>query len=165
MKRYKRRGSTTGGSHIRVARSRFSRTDAVSPVIGVVLMVVVTVLLAAIFASFVFSLSDRVDSAAPTASFGTEYDAAGASYPAADGKLQFIHEDGETIAAGNLHIMETVDGNSDGTWAQISGRDASDSVGLGDEITVEVASDDTVFLVYDDGTVNTLLYTWEGPMA
>ena len=42
---------------------------AVSPVIGVILMVAITVILAAVIGTFVLGLGDRVSQSAPQASF------------------------------------------------------------------------------------------------
>ena len=53
--------------------------DAVSPVIGVILMVAITVLLAAVIASFVLGLGDRAQQTVPQASFSTDYDPTGNS--------------------------------------------------------------------------------------
>lgn len=46
--------------------------DAVSPVIGVILMVAITVILAAVIATFVLGLGDSLSSQAPQASFSCE---------------------------------------------------------------------------------------------
>ena len=51
----------------------FNDDDAVSPVIGVILMVAITVILAAVIASFVLGLGDQ-NNPAPTTSFDFEYD-------------------------------------------------------------------------------------------
>ena len=48
--------------------------NAVSPVIGVILMVAITVILAAVIASFVLGLGDQTDSVAPTTSFSFDYE-------------------------------------------------------------------------------------------
>ena len=47
--------------------------DAVSPVIGVILMVALTVILAAIIGTFVLGLGDQVQDHAPQASFTFDY--------------------------------------------------------------------------------------------
>lgn len=56
--------------------------DAVSPVIGVILMVAITVILAAVIASFTLGLGDQASEAQPTSSFTFEYDNVNASYAA-----------------------------------------------------------------------------------
>jgi len=48
--------------------------DAVSPVIGVILMVAITVILAAVIASFVLGLGDQAGDAAPTVSVSCSTD-------------------------------------------------------------------------------------------
>jgi flagellin-like protein len=50
----------------------FKDDDAVSPVIGVILMVAITVILAAVIASFVLGLGDQ-NNPAPTADFNFDY--------------------------------------------------------------------------------------------
>jgi len=47
----------------------FNDDDAVSPVIGVILMVAITVILAAVIATFVLGLGDSVSNNAPSATF------------------------------------------------------------------------------------------------
>jgi len=49
--------------------------DAVSPVIGVILMVAITVILAAVIAAFVLGIGDT-DESAPSPTFNTDYDSA-----------------------------------------------------------------------------------------
>lgn len=48
-------------------RKRFADESAVSPVIGVILMVAITVILAAVIASFVFGLGSNAPKSAPSA--------------------------------------------------------------------------------------------------
>jgi flagellin-like protein len=50
-------------------RALLREDDAVSPVIGVILMVAITVILAAVIASFVLGLGDQADRTTPQASF------------------------------------------------------------------------------------------------
>ncbi|QLH77568.1 type IV pilin N-terminal domain-containing protein [Halosimplex rubrum] len=47
--------------------------DAVSPVIGVILMVAITVILAAVIASFVLGLGNQAQQGSPTATIGFDY--------------------------------------------------------------------------------------------
>ena len=53
-------------------RQLFKDDDAVSPVIGVILMVAITVILAAVIASFVLGLGDTADEVQPTSSFSLD---------------------------------------------------------------------------------------------
>lgn len=52
----------------------FEADDAVSPVIGVILMVAITVILAAVIGTFVLGLGDQVQDNQPRANFQFEYD-------------------------------------------------------------------------------------------
>ncbi|MFC7059366.1 type IV pilin N-terminal domain-containing protein [Halovenus salina] len=54
-------------------KNLFEEDDAVSPVIGVILMVAITVILAAVIASFVLGLGDTAGETAPTATLNMEY--------------------------------------------------------------------------------------------
>jgi len=72
--------------------------EAVSPVIGVILMVAITVILAAVIAAFVFGLSGS-QQAAPTASITA---ANNPDTQAVDLKIQ--HKGGETLKAGDYKI-------------------------------------------------------------
>ncbi|ELZ23480.1 hypothetical protein C475_14443 [Halosimplex carlsbadense 2-9-1] len=79
--------------------------DAVSPVIGVILMVAITVILAAVIASFVLGLGNQAQQGAPTATIGFDYeqtdaDAGGNSY----GYLTVSHDGGDTISNEELYI-------------------------------------------------------------
>jgi flagellin-like protein len=55
-------------------KNLFEEDDAVSPVIGVILMVAITVILAAVIASFVLGLGDTAGEAQPTATWNMEYE-------------------------------------------------------------------------------------------
>jgi len=67
--------------------------DAVSPVIGVILMVAITVILAAVIASFVLGLGDQAGQAAPTVSINCDLESG-----------TITHEGGDTIDYNNLDI-------------------------------------------------------------
>ena len=75
----------------------FLRSDAAAaPVIGVVLMVAVTVVLAAVVGTFAIGLGAGGPESPPTAKFDVEYD---------DPKLQVIHAGGEAVAGGKLRVV------------------------------------------------------------
>jgi len=88
------------------------RTDderAVSPVIGVILMVAITVILAAVIASFVLGLGDSQE-VSPTATFDFDYDAD-------DGNLTITHTGGDNIRADEVYVRgQSINtGSLDGT--------------------------------------------------
>jgi len=86
--------------------------DAVSPVIGVILMVAITVILAAVIATFVLGLGDSLSNQAPQASF------------ACDGG-GLIHDGGDELKSDNL---KTGDGSTGFEFSSSSTYTAGDSV-------------------------------------
>jgi flagellin-like protein len=86
----------------------FNDDSAVSPVIGVILMVAITVILAAVIATFVLGLGDQLSNTAPQASFEWDYN---------DDEDDFTvtHTGGETIDEGTVTI--TGAGLTDVTWS------------------------------------------------
>jgi len=83
----------------------FADDSAVSPVIGVILMVAITVILAAVIGSFVLNLGGSLQDTAPQASFSFDYtDDSSGPYVAV------THESGDSIEAGQVNA--TVSSNS-----------------------------------------------------
>jgi len=80
----------------------FNEDDAVSPVIGVILMVAITVILAAVIATFVLGLGEQVSDTAPQASFNFDYTAT-------------ENLDNGTIDSWNV-TLGTADGNNVTSW-------------------------------------------------
>jgi len=147
--------------------------DAVSPVIGVILMVAITVILAAVIASFVLGLGDSADSVQPNTSFSFDYDASG---PTVDITLT----DGDSVVLGDMYARGQ---NLDGTGElelDTSGDVASTSGGLpdpsgigadtewspGQTITIAVNGDAYQFdLVWETSEDSATLQSNEGPNA
>jgi len=115
--------------------------EAVSPVIGVILMVAITVILAAVIASFVLGLGDQAQQTTPQASFAFDYSA-----DVTDQYVTVTHDGGDTIAASELYIRgnEIADnGNSDQGTGQWSGDTTSDSeVVAGNSVDIGVNNDE-----------------------
>jgi flagellin-like protein len=103
---------------------------AVSPVIGVILMVAITVILAAVIATFVLNLGPS--EAAPTAQFDFEVSDTNNS------NITISHSSGQTIEAGNLHISGSIGDNTTigNTWAVFAGTADNDTVGSTDDVTI-----------------------------
>lgn len=55
-------------------RTLFGNDDAVSPVLGVVLMIAISVIIAAAIGNFVLGLGDTASNTAPSASFEFDYE-------------------------------------------------------------------------------------------
>jgi len=80
---------------------------AVSPVIGVILMVAITVILAAVIGAFVLQLGDSVSQTAPQASIGVD------DTTVTDNEIVLRHSGGDTIEWDETNlIVEKEDGAS-----------------------------------------------------
>jgi flagellin-like protein len=109
-------------------RQLFDDDDAVSPVIGVILMVAITVILAAVIASFVLGLGGN-QQVTPQASFTFDFteDTGGS-----EDYLTITHDGGDTIQGNEVYLRGSNFGGTDATT--YSNVDASDAfVTSGDE--------------------------------
>ena len=169
-------------------RELFTDDSAVSPVIGVILMVAVTVILAAVIGSFVLNLGGSLQQNAPQATFSFDYE----QNEGGSDALEITHDAGDTIEGENLNVSST------GATDKTTGDDTEDayvgtdvftgSVTSGTSVTVDNTtfktdgefmderggpdekldlSDATVRVVYnsDNGENSATLSTWEAPDA
>jgi flagellin-like protein len=104
--------------------------DAVSPVIGVILMVAITVILAAVIGSFVLNLGQGVQQTSPQASFDFDYNTSGTN------NVTITHQSGDSITASQLNTTGVSWAGSTPTW-----NNSYTTVTAGDSITKK--SDDT----------------------
>lgn len=74
----------------------FSDDRGVSPVIGVILMVAITVILAAVIGTFVLGLGDSIGNSQPTAQLNAELNA--------DGSVTLSHGGGDGLETSNLRV-------------------------------------------------------------
>ena len=108
-------------------RNLLTNDNAVSPVIGVILMVAITVILAAVIGTFVLGLGQNVQSTAPQASFSFDQDG--------NKDVTVSHDGGDTIAYSNIKV--TVNGNT--AYATDGGSafwDKDGKVNAGDSKTI-----------------------------
>jgi flagellin-like protein len=116
----------------------------VSPVIGVILMVAITVILAAVIGTFVLGLGDSLSQSTPTAS--VDFSDASANYQvngSASEAIDITHSGGDTLTVANLRVIVREAGNNqevaryDGSWTASQGSGASwelNGAAMGDEI-------------------------------
>jgi flagellin-like protein len=78
----------------------FTDEDAVSPVIGVILMVAITVILAAVIGAFVLGIGSSQEKA-PQASLDFSYDS---------GTVDITHDGGETLQESSLDVFGSYSG-------------------------------------------------------
>ena len=80
-------------------KSAFQDSErAVSPVIGVILMVAITVILAAVIGTFVLGLGDSLGDSQPTAQLNVE----NTDFTA--GSLDIVHNGGDSLQGSNLNV-------------------------------------------------------------
>jgi flagellin-like protein len=148
----------------------FTEDRAVSPVIGVILMVAITVILAAVIGTFVLGLGDQVSESAPQAQFTFDFDG--------DDQVNITHDGGDAINAEDLNITTSVPIAIDGADADSTYADADDqsTVGSGSPSsanlvdTGEFASGDTIsagttisVIGNDPLTGETVRVVWSSP--
>jgi len=130
--------------------------DAVSPVIGVILMVAITVILAAVIASFVLGLGDQAQQSTPKASFSFDYDTGS--------ELKITHDGGDTIQATELYVRGTVDSSStsiDKDWQTLSSGTPSE-VTAGNSIIVDGSQASSSTTITDQYEVSVVYESAEG---
>lgn len=147
---------------------------AVSPVIGVILMVAVTVILAAVTGTFVLGLGVTGFESVPQAQFTVEFDASATAVPSSsdctvgggvdpsNGVLKITHNGGQSVAADSLSIVGAA--ASPSSWTDCSSSSADDLVSNRDTAHVEASPDETVRLVWqsqDEDNSHTMV-TWNG---
>jgi flagellin-like protein len=161
--------------------------DAVSPVIGVILMVAITVILAAVIASFVLGLGDSTSEVQPSSTFSFDYEEGAVS--GGGDEVTITLTDGDEIVSDNLYLRGTLgsDIDSDFTFTTGSGTTLPSefssasgiggfSVGSGNELTsgqgVVIQSGSTsdfndyeVSLVWETSEDSATLEESEGPDA
>jgi flagellin-like protein len=117
---------------------------AVSPVIGVILMVAITVILAAVIGTFVLGLGDQVSETAPQAQFTFDFDST-------NNELTATHDGGDPIPNGTLVATGDINGTQ--------GADAN--VANTGEILIEMTAGSSVVLETDGSSDPTVRMTWQ----
>jgi len=154
--------------------------DAVSPVIGVILMVAITVILAAVIGTFVLGLGDQVSNTSPQASFTFDFDSSTTVDSTTDdcdgttsgtfgsaGVLTITHDGGDQITGNQLFLT---DGSSTWSWDQGAASnncDIEETVTAGSSASVGAEQTDTVRVTWEssNGGDTATLGKWTGPNA
>ena len=122
--------------------------DAVSPVIGVILMVAITVILAAVIASFVLGLGPGETQ--PSASFSFEENTNSGTVQS----VTVTHDSGSSIPVSELYVRGS--GLTNGGWnsqhgGAASGSDSEVTSGDSADVSINKPSDYTLKVVWDNG--------------
>jgi len=144
----------------------FTDDAAVSPVIGVILMVAVTVILSAVIGAFALGLGTTQDTA-PQSTWETDYT------EGSPDEVTFTHQSGDPMEAARLSLVVSGSDSSDGKYSFTGGTlGITGEVGAGTEVsfTDTDLSGATVRLVWededtDDQADSAVLKVWEGPDA
>lgn len=154
----------------------FDDDSAVSPVIGVILMVAITVILAAVIATFVLGLGEQVSDTTPNANFQADFNSSTANYNSSDEVLTITHQTGDALDPAEIRIGGAVDDNLGGlasTWA-----DSDDEIRAGDTLTISAGNftdfdgssttdfidpGDEITVIFDSGDSSSILRTFEAP--
>jgi len=152
-------------------KNLFGDERAVSPVIGVILMVAITVILAAVIGTFVLGLGDQLQTTTPSASFGFDQGTTDVTASVLDGdasntetvtvtSVTITHESGDTIDANNLDV--TVDGKSAFSAEDADGDDFDDvsgtfsgDVSAGSSTTIVASASSTSSITLDESDYST----------
>jgi FlaG/FlaF family flagellin (archaellin) len=138
-------------------RFRPPATDdrAISPVIGVILMISLAVLVASMIGGFVLGMGDNLQAQAPDAGFTFDYNAN-------DGTISITHDGGQPFTADNTQsLMVRQTGSATATEVWVDGTTGAFPVTAGDQITPSftLASGDEVRVVWisaDESSTDTL---------
>lgn len=167
-----------------MAANELTRDDsAVSPVVGVILLIALTVLLAATAATFMVGLTDQnADEGAPTAKFHFDYE------PADSGSdtVTIEHESGEKATAENLYVdiegAECTSGSEDPNGRYNVDEDfdfpseevtAGSTIQVGPDLDLDGTRDlctgggnldlsnSSLTVLWDDGSASSTVYSWQ----
>ena len=148
--------------------------DAVSPVIGVILMVAITVILAAVIATFVLGLGEQVSDTAPNANFQFSYeedpdgvDSWGEPNPNDAGLLTITHTSGPSIDTSTLGASGSGHENETRSYTDWSTADnpAIDEMSAGDSIDIWIENDDSISVTWESDGQSATIGTYDAPDA
>jgi flagellin-like protein len=140
-------------------RDLLTEDRAVSPVIGVILMVAITVILAAVIGTFVLGLGDQVSDNAPQASFSFDFNDDSGFDGGTNDIVNITHEGGETIENSTLSVEG--DGTNSLTYRSGDSNWGDDNVvSAGDRISYgQVNAGETIRVIWTNpngGSTNTI---------
>mgnify|MGYP003851806551 CR=1 FL=1 len=144
---------------IQSLRAVLSDEGAVSPVIGVILMVAITVILAAVIGTFVLGLGDQVSQTAPQATIGFS-DGSGSS-PVAEGStvglIDLEHNGGDPLSQSDTSIKVDSGSNSvtiwDGSTHELTTVSDGDGDGTADPVNLIVSGSPSEFTTAETMTI------------
>lgn len=138
--------------------------DAVSPVIGVVLMVAVTVILSAAVGAFVLDIGSSVTQQPPQTAFDIRSNAStsGSSAPTA---VNITHIGGDSLDSAELRVsiggtLAWKDGSTQNSFSIRGGHDWPSEISSGDRLSLVksgVSGGDTVQIIWGSGDRSSII--------
>ncbi|WP_435363387.1 type IV pilin [Haloarchaeobius sp. DYHT-AS-18] len=143
-------------------RALVTDDDALSPVIGVVLMVAVTVVLSAAVGAFVLDIGSQVTQKSPNVVVGYDFavDGSGTEY------VNLTHTGGDDVKSGNIEVFVngTIAWNDgqQGSWAVGADDWAGGEITGGNQLvlqggTADVSTGDSVQVIWRKGDSSSIL--------
>ena len=123
----------------------FTEERAVSPVIGVILMVAITVILAAVVGSFVLGLAGDVSENPPTVQIDFSYDS---------GDVTLTHDGGSSFSSDTVRLT-----GPEGTISDLDGW-GNGQVRAGDSVTVsplDASEGDTLRVIWEGSSSSSVI--------
>ena len=140
--------------------------SAVSPVIGVILMVAITVILAAVIASFVLGLGDQTDDVSPNIQFDADYDVNANGTNTTTISVNTADSD---VDADNIYFRGDITPATNNSWGD-TGKEisAGESVTLATDGSEDVdvsgmSSGDEIVIVFKTDSTSDQLQTFTVP--
>lgn len=144
---------------------------AVTPVMGIILLVAIAVILGEIIGTFALGLGETVQDYAPSTQFNFNFDSTASGQPCGlagvgdTGKLEITHEAGDKIDERQLTLVDG-EGNS-ADWNDCASTPVTD-ISSGDKTIPDIDADDTIKIIWESenkGGDTAVLATFEGPDA
>lgn len=134
----------------------FADENAVSPVIGVILMVAITVILAAVIGTFVLGLGNNIQQQTPQATFDYEWNVS-------NDEVTITHSTGDTLDSDNTGSLNITSDDGDYDWSSAYPVDAGTSHNYTDDGSI--SSGDPVRVVWQspNGENSATLASQEAP--
>jgi flagellin-like protein len=119
---------------------------AVSPVIGVILMVAITVILAAVIGTFVLGLGDRVSQASPNANFDFSYSGTAGNAET----VEITHDGGDGVENDQVKVL--IGGQE--AWNADDSFKSNFQAGDENPWTTKITAGDTLEIREDGDSIN-----------
>lgn len=155
----------------------FDDDSAVSPVIGVILMVAITVILAAVIATFVLGLGEQVSDTTPNTNFQADFNSTSEIDTNSSDIVTISHQSGDRLDPGEIRLGGDIgdDLNETDRESLVQGWPGNSDIRAGDSLTIlagnfsggvddlDIEEGDTIEIIFDTGDTSSILRAFEAP--